>query len=97
MTSPEALHGARAGYYMASVGGDTNIQDQCPVSSAIGQAKIPTRGVYVGVGGDLVVTLTNNPAASLPFFNIADGTLLPLQIHSVIASGTTATKLVFLW
>lgn len=50
------------------------------------------RGVYVGIGGDLKVTLAGG--STVTFVNLADGCLLPVQASKVFATGTTAAGLV---
>lgn len=52
----------------------------------------PTRALYVGVAGDLGVTLVSG--AELVFANIPSGTLLPVRARAVKATGTTADSLV---
>ena len=51
-----------------------------------------TRGIYVGVGGDLKATLAGG--TTVTFVNLADGCLLPVQASKVFATGTTASALV---
>lgn len=53
-----------------------------------------TRGIYVGVGGDIVVVM---PAGStIAFKNAVAGTVLPISVRQVKATNTTATNLVAL-
>ncbi|EPE99920.1 hypothetical protein RGCCGE502_01496 [Rhizobium grahamii CCGE 502] len=47
-----------------------------------------TRAVYVGIGGDLAVTLASGQV--LTFASVSDGSLLPLRVSRVHATGTTA-------
>lgn len=47
-----------------------------------------TRAVYVGTGGDLAVHLIGGTA--ITFKNVANGTLLPIRVDQVLATGTTA-------
>ena len=51
-----------------------------------------TRAVYVGGGGNLAVTLASG--AELTFTGLAGGTLLPVRLRRIKATGTTATALV---
>ena len=52
-----------------------------------------TRGLYVGTGGNLAVTMLG---ADITFANVPAGTLLPLQVQKVLAS-TTAASIVALY
>ena len=47
--------------------------------------------IYVGVGGDVVVTLAGS-GSDFTFKNLASGQLLPVQITHVKATNTTATS-----
>lgn len=53
----------------------------------------PTRSVYVGTGGVLIVELAGNPGASVTY-NIPSGVSRPLQVSKFIRSGTTASGIV---
>ena len=55
-----------------------------------------TRGLYVGVGGNLSVKLRDDSAAVV-FVGVAEGTILPLQVKQVMETDTTATNIVALW
>jgi hypothetical protein len=55
----------------------------------------PTRGVYVGVGGNVKVDMVSG--GTVNFLNIIAGTLLPIQVVRIYATGTTATNLVALY
>jgi len=55
----------------------------------------PTRGLYIGVGGDLAVEMSQG--ATVTFANVLGGTLLPIQVAKVLATGTTATSIVALY
>jgi hypothetical protein len=60
-------------------------------SDAANLAK-PTRGLYVGVSGDLVVdSLDGN---QVTFVALAAGQLHPIRCTRVYATGTTATDIV---
>lgn len=52
---------------------------------------LDTRGIYVGVTGNLVVTMANGETVTLS--NVPVG-FYPLSITLVVTSGTTATNLV---
>lgn len=51
-----------------------------------------TRAVYVGGSGSLVATLSSGSTAT--FSGLIGGTILPMRIRRIHASGTTATALV---
>jgi hypothetical protein len=54
-----------------------------------------TRGVYVGVAGDLKVTMVAGDV--LTFVGLAAGLIHPIQVTRVWATGTTATSILALW
>lgn len=51
--------------------------------------------IYVGVGGNLVVTMIGGQTVT--FLNVASGNFLPIQVKRVWATGTTATNLLSLY
>ncbi len=53
-----------------------------------------TRALYIGVGGNLTVTMASGQMLS--FSSVPDGSLLPLRVLRVHASGTTADDIVAL-
>lgn len=55
-----------------------------------------TRGIYVGVGGDVSVEMKGTGTA-IVFKGAAAGTVIPVRATRVNATGTTATDLVALW
>jgi hypothetical protein len=55
-----------------------------------------TRGIYVGVTGDLTVILTGDTVA-VTFKAVPAGSLLPIAVKQVNATGTTASSLVGLY
>jgi hypothetical protein len=52
-----------------------------------------TRAIYVGVGGTIAVWMRFN-ATPLTFINVPSGTILPVKVIRVLATGTTATNLI---
>jgi hypothetical protein len=54
-----------------------------------------TRALYVGGAGDLAVLMPDG--TPLLFGAVAAGTLLPLRVRRVLATGTSATRIVGLW
>ncbi|MDO6965511.1 spike base protein, RCAP_Rcc01079 family [Rhizobium alvei] len=59
--------------------------DTTPVSET-------TRALYIGVGGNLSVTMASG--GNTTFTAIASGTLLPIRVTKILATGTTATDIV---
>jgi hypothetical protein len=54
-----------------------------------------TRGLYIGTGGDVVVTMAEQ-GSSITFVGVPTGTFMPLQVRLVMAS-TTASNIVALF
>jgi hypothetical protein len=54
-----------------------------------------TRAIYVGGAGDLAVTLASGDTVT--FAGLGAGSLLPVRIRKVLATGTSATGLVGLY
>lgn len=54
-----------------------------------------TRGLYIGVGGNLVVTMLDN--TNVTFVAVPSGTILPIRVQKVRATGTTASSIVALY
>jgi hypothetical protein len=54
-----------------------------------------TRWVYVGASGSLVVIMGDGTTAT--FAEVPAGTLLPIRVSRVKATGTTATDIVASW
>ncbi len=59
----------------------------------------PTRGLYVGSGGDISVEMAGAGLndATVIFVAVPTGTLLPIQITRVNSTGTTASSLTAIW
>jgi len=55
----------------------------------------PVRGIYVGVGGDVVVVGLDG--AAVTFKNVPTGAVLPVQAIRVNSTSTTATDMVGLY
>lgn len=51
-----------------------------------------TKGIYVGVAGDLKVDMADG--STITFTNLASGVVHPLSVKRVYAAGTTATGIV---
>ena len=54
-----------------------------------------TRWLYVGGTGDIAVVMADGTTQTLP--GLAAGTLLPIRVSGVMATGTTASAIVALW
>ena len=55
------------------------------------------KGLWVGTGGTLVVQMWEDPdGTTAAFGSVPTGTLLPIRVKKVLATGTTATNLVTL-
>jgi hypothetical protein len=76
----------------------SNVSDPARFAAAIvpsDAANInPTRGVYVGNGGDITCTIGGT---SVLLVGVPSGFILPIQATRVSATGTTATSLVAFW
>lgn len=58
--------------------------------------RIPaTRGLFVGTAGNVSVRMADDENV-VTFVNIANGTMLPLQVIQVMATNTTATNIIAL-
>lgn len=53
------------------------------------------RGIYVGVGGNIVAVAENNNVAT--FSDVPAGSILPVRAKRINATGTTASSLVALY
>ena len=52
------------------------------------------RALYVGSAGDIAVTMASG--ASLSFVGLGAGTVLPVRVSAVLATGTTASNILAL-
>lgn len=76
----------------------SNVSDPAKFAAAVTPSDstnltAPTRGIYVGVGGNISVIIGG---ATVLFENVPVG-ILPIQVTRIRATGSTATKLVALW
>jgi len=55
----------------------------------------PTRGVYVGTTGNLKVDMVSG--GTVTFVSVPGGSLLPVQVERIYATGTTATNIIALY
>lgn len=53
---------------------------------------IPTRGVYIGGGGNIAVVTQHGETITL--IGVVAGAIYPFQINRIKATGTTATNIV---
>lgn len=56
-------------------------------------ATIPTRGIYVGVSGNIKVDMATTGTAII-FKNLAAGVVHPIAVNRIYATDTTATDIV---
>lgn len=56
----------------------------------------PARGLYVGVGGNVAV-IAGGDTAAVTLVGVNAGTILPIRVRRVLATGTTATSIVALY
>lgn len=56
---------------------------------------VKARALYIGVAGD--VTVDSGAVINITFKNVASGTILPVRVTRVRATGTTATSIVALF
>lgn len=54
-----------------------------------------TRSIYVGQTGDVAVEMADG--MTVTFAAVPAGTVLPVRIHKLLQTGTTASGLVGLW
>lgn len=75
-------------------------QDANPADSAVAVTKsdstvlTETRGLYVGVEGDVAVTIGG---ANVTFVGVPSGAILPIRVTKVLSTGTTASSIVALY
>ena len=65
------------------------------ISTATHTCTSPTRALWVGTGGDVVVNLVG--VDGLTFKSVQDGTLLPIRVTAVVKAGTDASDMVAVW
>ena len=53
----------------------------------------PPRAIYIGTGGNIKVDMTG-AGTGITFVNVQTGSILPIRVSLVYATGTTATDLV---
>ena len=71
----------------------TNAADVTPHNT--NELSYVTRALYVGTGGNVAVTLQDS--GSVTFVAVPSGTVLPVRVKIVKATGTDATDIVALW
>lgn len=60
-----------------------------------GDLAITTRALFVGLAGDVTVRMAGGGVVTLA--NVPAGTLLPIRVDRVLATGTTAGAILGLW
>lgn len=83
---------ARAGETTSDM---TSIKSALAITPAGGDVDLPriSRGVYVGVTGNVTVRFAGDAGTTL-LVGLAAGLWHPMQIQTVLQSGTTATSVV---
>lgn len=66
-------------------------------SDTVDIATGPTRGVYVGVAGDVTAVMAGGSQATVLFKNVPTGVILPISVKRINATGTTATTMLALF
>ncbi len=66
-------------------------------SDAVDIATGPTRGVYVGVTGDVEAVMAGGSNAVVLFKAVPAGTILPISVKRINNGNTTATTMVGLY
>lgn len=56
---------------------------------------VVTRALYVGTSGDVAVRMLDGAVVTLA--NVPGGSMLPLRVDRVLATGTTAGAILGLW
>ena len=54
--------------------------------------EVAYHGIYVGTGGIVTVQMRSGP--TVIFKNVASGSILPISVIKVFATGTTATDMI---
>ena len=54
-----------------------------------------SRALYVGVAGDIKITTVQGDTVT--FVGVLSGTILPIRVQRVFATGTTATSIISLY
>jgi len=65
------------------------------VTPGVSPLENPSRAVFVGVGGDMNVTMVGGQ--TVLFESIPDGTTLPIRVTHILATSTDADSIVALW
>lgn len=78
----------------------TAYQDAEAVSPDDAAEIIPTRGLYVGGAGNVVVLMKgygDEAPNQVTFTGVAAGSILPIRVSKVLLTGTTATSILALY
>lgn len=80
---------------MANIGKTEPAYDMATVTASDTANINPTRGVYIGGAGDLKVDTAGGTTITLSA--TAAGSILPISVKRIYATGTTATNIVALY
>jgi len=82
--------------------GYSTSEQQAPASDAAAvtphdstEFAVRTRALYIGSGGALTVTMIDG--SNVTFVGVVAGSVLPLRVIKVLATGTTASSIVALF
>lgn len=51
-----------------------------------------TRGLYVGTGGNIAVTMAGPNVGTVTFEGVPNGSLLPIRVTAVLSTGTSGVS-----
>lgn len=80
---------------MANIGKTEPAYDMASVTTSDSSEIDPTRGLYIGGAGNIKVDTAAGTTVTLN--NAAAGSVLPIRVKKVYATGTTATNIVALY
>lgn len=77
----------------AWLGDPASPADECVAVTASDVTVIPaTRALYVGTGGSVAVLPAGPGAVSVVFTNVPNGSILPIRVVQVLATGTVGAS-----
>ena len=80
---------------MANIGKTEPAYDMASVTTSDSSEIDPTRGLYIGGAGNIKVDTA--AGTTVPLNSAAAGSVLPIRVKKVYATGTTATNIVALY
>lgn len=67
------------------------------ISSTDHTLEQPSRALYVGTEGDLIVKMHGDPGTAITFTAVPAGALLPIAVKTIVKASTTAGAMVALF